>query len=114
MNSTSPRRIARAAAVALALTGLLSACGGSGSGSKDSSSAGPVTLPFWGWANGQEAVVKAFNASHKDIQIKYDTVASGGKGGYAKMQAAVKAGNGPCLGQVAIRSDDARDGGLFA
>ncbi|WNM31025.1 extracellular solute-binding protein [Streptomyces sp. Li-HN-5-11] len=98
MNSTSPRRIARAAAVALALTGLLSACGGSGSGSKDSSSAGPVTLPFWGWANGQEAVVKAFNTSHKDVRLKYTKVTD-----QLTMQKqltnAVKAGNAPCLVQ---------------
>lgn len=95
MNSTSPRRrLARAIAVGIALTGLLSACGGSGSG--DASSSGPVTLQFWGWANGQEAVVKAFNAGHKDVQLKYTKVTD-----QLTMQKqltnAVKAGNAPCL-----------------
>ncbi|WP_405722917.1 extracellular solute-binding protein [Streptomyces sp. NBC_01537] len=95
MNSTSPRRrLTRAIAVGIALTGLLSACGGSGSG--DASSAGPVTLQFWGWANGQEAVVKAFNAAHKDVQLKYTKVTD-----QLTMQKqltnAVKAGNAPCL-----------------
>lgn len=97
MNSTSPRRrFARAAVAGLALTGLLSACGGSGSGDKASS--GPVTLPFWGWANGQDAVVRAFNAAHKDIKLKYTKVTD-----QLTMQKqltnAVKAGNAPCLVQ---------------
>ncbi|MEV6130203.1 extracellular solute-binding protein [Streptomyces violaceusniger] len=97
MNVTSPRRrFARAAAVGLALTGLLSACGGSGSGG--TSSSGPVTLPYWGWANGQDAVVKAFNASHKDIKLTYTKVTD-----QLTMQKqltnAVKAGNAPCLVQ---------------
>jgi multiple sugar transport system substrate-binding protein len=95
MNSTSPRtKFARAAVAGIALTGLLSACGGSGDG--DSSASGPVTLPFWGWANGQEALVKAFNASHEDIQLKYTKVTD-----QLTMQKqltnAVKAGDAPCL-----------------
>ncbi|WP_460070673.1 ABC transporter substrate-binding protein [Streptomyces sp. YKOK-I1] len=95
MNSTSPRRrFAHAAVAGLALTGLLTACGGSDDG--DSSASGPVTLPFWGWANGQETVVKMFNASHKDIQLKYTKVTD-----QLTMQKqlanAVKAKNAPCL-----------------
>ncbi|MEW1640954.1 extracellular solute-binding protein [Streptomyces sp. NPDC091219] len=98
MNSTSPRRkFARAAVAGLALTGLLSACGG-GSGSEDKASSGPVTLPFWGWANGQDAVVRAFNAAHKDVRLKYTKVTD-----QLTMQKqltnAVKAGNAPCLVQ---------------
>ncbi|MEU6261188.1 extracellular solute-binding protein [Streptomyces sp. NPDC047043] len=98
MNFTSPRRrFAHAAVAGLALTGLLSACGGSDSGD-DAKSSGPVTLPFWGWANGQEAVAKAFNASHKDIKLKYTKVTD-----QLTMQKqltnAVKAGNAPCLVQ---------------
>ncbi|WP_210579313.1 ABC transporter substrate-binding protein [Streptomyces sp. GESEQ-4] len=98
MNFTIPRRRFASAAVAgIALAGLLSACGGSGSDSGEDSS-GPVTLDFWGWANGQEAVVKAFNASHKDVQLKYTKVTD-----QLTMQKqltnAVKAGNAPCLVQ---------------
>ncbi|KUL23033.1 ABC transporter substrate-binding protein [Streptomyces regalis] len=99
MNFTSPRRRFASAAVAgIALTGLLAACGGSDSSDSDSGSdaSGPVTLDFWGWANGQEAVVKAFNASHKDVQLKYTKVTD-----QLTMQKqltnAVKAGNAPCL-----------------
>ncbi|GHH80904.1 ABC transporter substrate-binding protein [Streptomyces capitiformicae] len=98
MNSTSPRRrFARIAVAGLALTGLLSACGGSDSADDSpADSSGPVTLDFWGWANGQEAVVKAFNAGHKDVQLKYTKVTD-----QLTMQKqltnAVKAGNAPCL-----------------
>ncbi|ELS57528.1 ABC transporter substrate-binding protein [Streptomyces viridochromogenes] len=97
MNFTSPRRrFASAAVAAIALTGLLAACGGSGSSDSESKAAGPVTLDFWGWANGQEAVVKAFNSSHKDVQLKYTKVTD-----QLTMQKqltnAVKAGNAPCL-----------------
>jgi multiple sugar transport system substrate-binding protein len=98
MNSSSPRRkFARAAVAGIALTGLLSACGGSDSGDDGKSkSSGPVTLDFWGWANGQEAVVKAFNASHKDVQLKYTKVTD-----QLTMQKqltnALKAKNAPCL-----------------
>ncbi|RSN19363.1 ABC transporter substrate-binding protein, partial [Amycolatopsis sp. WAC 01416] len=98
MNFTSPRRrFAHAAVAGLALTGLLSACGGSGDDASSGSS-GTVTLPFWGWANGQEAVVKAFNASHKDVKLKYTKITD-----QLTMQKqltnAVKAGNAPCLVQ---------------
>ncbi|MFJ9154143.1 ABC transporter substrate-binding protein [Streptomyces sp. NPDC102270] len=95
MNPTRSRRIQAAAAAALALAALATACGG---GSGDKQSSGPVTLPFWGWANGQEAVVKAFNASHKDVKLKYTKVTD-----QLTMQKqltnAVKAGNAPCLAQ---------------
>ncbi|MFI2207325.1 ABC transporter substrate-binding protein [Streptomyces sp. NPDC020192] len=99
MNFTSPRRrFATAAVAGIALTGLLAACGGSGSGDGASKSSGPVTLDYWGWANGQEAVVKAFNASHKDVKLKYTKITD-----QLTMQKqltnAVKAGNAPCLVQ---------------
>ncbi|MFE2482256.1 ABC transporter substrate-binding protein [Streptomyces mirabilis] len=98
MNFTSSRRrFAHVAVASVALTGLLSACGGSNSGD-DTKSSGPVTLPFWGWANGQDAVVKAFNAAHKDVKLKYTKVTD-----QLTMQKqltnAVKAGNAPCLVQ---------------
>ncbi|AEM84364.1 ABC transporter substrate-binding protein [Streptomyces violaceusniger] len=100
MNSHSTRRRFASAAVAgIALAGLLTACGGSDPGDDGPSGAsGPVTLPFWGWANGQEAVVKAFNGSHKDVRLKYTKVTD-----QLTMQKqltnAVKAGNAPCLVQ---------------
>ncbi|MGW5650525.1 ABC transporter substrate-binding protein [Streptomyces humi] len=97
MKSITPRvRVLHATVAGLALTGLLTACGGSGSGNDTKSAGQPVTLPYWGWANGQEAVVKAFNASHKDIKLQYTKVTD-----QLTMQKqlsnALKAGNAPCL-----------------
>ena len=94
----TPRRAPRALRITAALTAsalsmtLLAACG---SGGGDSAGGGPVTLTFWGWAKGTEDVVKAFNASHKDVQITFEQIPSGNAGGYAKISNAVKAGNAP-------------------
>ncbi|MDT0317035.1 ABC transporter substrate-binding protein [Streptomyces millisiae] len=90
------RRPAFAGALcALALTN--SACGGGG-GDAGASSDGPVTVSFWGWANGHEALVDAFNASHDDIRIEY----AKGTDATTMMQQltnAFEAGDAPCLFQ---------------
>jgi multiple sugar transport system substrate-binding protein len=89
------RRLVRSAAVALACTGLLAACSSSGSTAK---SAGPVTVTYWGWANGQNLVAQQFNATHKDVQIKYTKIADQATE-QQELTNAVKAGNAPCLFQ---------------
>ncbi|MES1169192.1 MAG: sugar ABC transporter substrate-binding protein, partial [Leifsonia sp.] len=96
MKKSAAIRLAGAAgAVAL---GLMSLAGCSGStGSTDTSS---KTVTFWGWAPGYADAVKAFNASHKDVTVKYQEVQPGSKGGYQKMLNAVTANNAPCLAQV--------------
>ncbi|GHB07730.1 ABC transporter substrate-binding protein [Streptomyces chryseus] len=86
------------AATALAV---LTACGGSGTEDKKSAAPGsdgkPVSITFWGWAKGSKEVVDAFNASQKNIRVKYEEIPSGNAGGYAKISNAVKAGNAPDL-----------------
>ena len=62
--------------------------------------AGAANISFWGWAPGYADSVKAFNASHPSIQVKYTEVSPGAKGGYEKMLTAVKAGTAPCVAQV--------------
>lgn len=89
------RRLVRSAAVALACTGLLAACSSSGSTAK---SAGPVTVTYWGWANGQNLVAQQFNATHKDVQITYTKIADQATE-QQELTNAVKAGNAPCLFQ---------------
>ncbi|MCX4695338.1 ABC transporter substrate-binding protein [Streptomyces sp. NBC_01408] len=83
-----------AAAVSLAL--LTSAC--AGSDSPASAAAGdegkPVTLTYWTWTSGAEAAAAAFNASHKDIQVKFSQIPSGADG-YSKISNAIKAGDAP-------------------
>ncbi|WP_329117058.1 ABC transporter substrate-binding protein [Streptomyces sp. NBC_01353] len=86
-------RVIAGTATALAV---LTACGG-GEGGTDAASNGPVTITFWGWAKGSKDVVDAFNASHKNIQVKFEEIPSGNAGGYAKISNAVKAGNAPDL-----------------
>ncbi|CAM5369964.1 ABC transporter substrate-binding protein [Streptomyces narbonensis] len=90
------------AATASALA-VLTACGGSGADSANKP-AGPVTITFWGWAKGSKDVVDAFNASHTDIQVKFEEIPSGTAGGYAKISNAVKAGNAPDLVSIEYSS----------
>ncbi|MDI2125498.1 ABC transporter substrate-binding protein [Yinghuangia seranimata] len=104
------RRVA--AAISVAALAALAACSSddsndakSGSAASQSSGAGggkgdTAQLEFWGWAPGYDKVVEAFNASHPDVHVTFNKIDPGSKGGYAKMLAAVKAGNAPCLGQV--------------
>ncbi|MGW6912901.1 ABC transporter substrate-binding protein [Kitasatospora sp. NPDC054939] len=88
-------RVVGACALALAATG----CSVSEPGS-DTGPSGKASITFWGWAPGYEDAVRAFNAGHPDIEVTYQTVQPGAKGGYQKVLNAVKAGNAPCLAQV--------------
>ncbi|MYV99160.1 extracellular solute-binding protein [Streptomyces sp. SID3343] len=102
------RQTARNAAVAATIAALtaLTACGSdSDSGDKKDNGgtaarSGSAQLDFWGWNPAYEKAVSAFNASHPDIKVTYNKVEPGSKGGYAKMLAAVKANNAPCLAQM--------------
>ncbi|MFF5787787.1 ABC transporter substrate-binding protein [Streptomyces sp. NPDC012693] len=93
-------RVIAGTATALAV---LTACGGGGDDTANKS-AGPVTITFWGWAKGSKDVVDAFNASHTDIQVKFEEIPSGTAGGYAKISNAVKAGNAPDLVSIEYSS----------
>ncbi|MFB6955599.1 ABC transporter substrate-binding protein [Streptomyces sp. NPDC056309] len=86
-------------AAALVLTA--AACGGGGG---DKAAGGTVHLEFWGWAPGYDKSAELFNATHKNIQVTFKKLPSGGQGGYDKMLSAVKAGNAPCLAQVGFES----------
>jgi multiple sugar transport system substrate-binding protein len=90
-------RIAATVTAAAVSASLLAACGSSSSphSAGTSASSGPVTITFWAWAKGTQDVVNAFNASHKDVQVKFEQIPSGVAGGYAKISDAVKAGNAP-------------------
>ncbi|MFH9722774.1 ABC transporter substrate-binding protein [Streptomyces sp. NPDC017254] len=93
-------RVIAGTATALAV---LTACGGSGDDTANKPT-GPVTITFWGWAKGSKDVVDAFNASHTDIQVKFEEIPSGTAGGYAKISNAVKAGNAPDLVSIEYSS----------
>jgi multiple sugar transport system substrate-binding protein len=59
-----------------------------------------VNLTFWSWVPGVDKAVALWNSTHPDVQVKLEKIPPGGAGGYAKMHAAVKAGNAPDLAQV--------------
>ena len=61
------------------------------------------TLEFWGWNPAYESMVNEWNATH-ERQVKFELTASGSAGGYTRMQAAVTAGNAPCLAQFGNES----------
>ncbi len=82
-----------AATAALAAVIPLAACSSSNSDSDSGSSSSPVTITFQTWVPNIQKAVDAFNSSHKDIKVKLQTITAGPDGGYAKMLAAVKAGN---------------------
>ncbi|KUL32636.1 ABC transporter substrate-binding protein [Actinoplanes awajinensis] len=64
------------------------------------SSGGPVTLNFTSWIPNIEDVVKVWNDSHPNIQVKVQTGPNGNGGTYQNFFNQLKAGNAPDLGQI--------------
>lgn len=93
-------------ATALAVAAVLSVTACSGSSAKKSgktSSLKPgqkVNLQFWSWVPGIDKAVDLWNTEHPDIHVTLQKIPAGSSGGYAKMHAALKAGNAPDLAQV--------------
>ncbi|MGW1888794.1 ABC transporter substrate-binding protein [Streptomyces sp. NPDC002004] len=91
-----------AAAVAAGLG--LAGCGDSGDGG-GTKPAGrrkgeKITLTFWSWVPGMEKTVDLWNGRNPDVQVKLEKVSAVNGAQYAKMHAAIKAGNPPDLGQI--------------
>jgi multiple sugar transport system substrate-binding protein len=94
-----------------AVTGalLVAGCGSSGNGSDASSAAPsttassggqPVELHFASWVPNIRNAVDLFNRAHSDVHVTLDDMTAGPDGGYAKLLAAVRAGNAPDVAQV--------------
>jgi len=101
------RRTGRRLVAILAACGLaagIAACGSSSGSSKSAASGaakgGVVHLTFWSWVPGIAQQVKMFNKSHPDIQVNLLQTPTGAQGTYAKMFAAIKAGDAPDVGQL--------------
>jgi multiple sugar transport system substrate-binding protein len=73
---------------------------GSSTGSGNSTSAQKVNLTFWQWVPGMDKAVALWNSTHPNIHVTLQNIPSGGAGGYAKIHAALKAGNAPDLAQI--------------
>ena len=87
----------------VALVGLAAAALAGCAGSTGSPEPSPEPIEFWAWAPGYAEAVDLWNSTH-DQKVVFETTPSGSKGGYTKVQAAAKAGNGPCLAQVGNES----------
>lgn len=99
MKLTSPGRSLAAVAVLGLAAAALTAC----AAPTDAQEPSAEPIQFWGWAPGYAEAVDLWNSTHEQ-KVVFETTPSGSKGGYAKVQAAAKAGNGPCLAQVGNES----------
>jgi multiple sugar transport system substrate-binding protein len=101
MNRWGHRRRGVGLVAGLVLALSLTACSGSDDDDNDGSGPGEkVELTFWSWVPGIDKAVALWNEENPDIQVKLGDKTVGSQGGYAKMHAAVKAGNAPDLAQV--------------
>jgi multiple sugar transport system substrate-binding protein len=71
----------------------LAACGGTDSGGSGTKSEANV-ITFRSFVKASDVVTAAFNKTHKDFQVKWENVPSGGDY-YTKLASSVKAGNVP-------------------
>ncbi|MHA3838050.1 ABC transporter substrate-binding protein [Terrabacter sp. AAH1] len=109
------RRVVRLAALLVAPAMLAAACSsssgsdsgstGAGAGGQTSAAAcaptgGKVSLQFWTWVPGMDAVVAKWNAKNPDIQVAVKNTPAGNAGTYQNMFNSLKAGTAPDLGQV--------------
>ena len=88
------RRSVLAAMTALPLTGAVSACSG-GKGASSARTGSTTRITFWSALRGSQEVVDAFNRTHRNVQVEFQQIPSGGQGGYAKLSNAARAGNAP-------------------
>jgi multiple sugar transport system substrate-binding protein len=80
---------------------MTTACsGGSPSPGAASSGGGQATITLWDWVDSSEAISK-FEASHANIKVNLDLVSARD---YAKMFAAIKAGNAPDVGLIELNT----------
>lgn len=99
------QRTLYAGVAALASLGLLAGCSNGGSPAPEAptenqSDAASVDEPsgeitFWTAVASMGPVVDAFNASQDQIKVNYEEIPNGANGGYAKILAALEAGEGP-------------------
>lgn len=78
----------------------VAACSSSGSGDSSVKPGQKVDMTFWSWVPGVDQAVALWNTQNPDIHVTLQKIPSGSSGGYAKMHAALKAGNAPDLAQV--------------
>jgi multiple sugar transport system substrate-binding protein len=93
----APGRIATALCAVALLAGCAASSGSSASGDTGTAQH-PVTITVWDWVNSSQAI-SLFEKTHPGIKVKLDLVPAGAPT-YAKMFAAIKAGNAPDVGLI--------------
>ncbi|WP_217140346.1 ABC transporter substrate-binding protein [Streptomyces sp. AC627_RSS907] len=93
------RRSVLAAMAAVPLTGAASACSGE-NGASSARTSSTTRITFWSALRGSQQVVDAFNRTHRNIQVEFQQIPSGGQGGYAKLSNAARAGNAPDVATI--------------
>ncbi len=88
------RRTVLTALTALPAAGALSACSSGGSPASGGVR-GKKTLTFWSALRGSQEVVDEFNRTHDRLQVVFEQIPAGDRGGYAKLSNAARAGNAP-------------------
>ncbi|MFG2400591.1 ABC transporter substrate-binding protein [Streptomyces lydicus] len=98
------RRTVLGGAAALAAGFALAGCGDSGDGDgrapRERKKGQKINLTFWSWVPGIDKPVDLWNRKNPEVQVKVEKVSAVNGEQYAKMHAAVKAGNPPDLGQI--------------
>ncbi|MFE2184552.1 ABC transporter substrate-binding protein [Streptomyces sp. NPDC059455] len=99
----TPRRAVLGGAAAAAAGFALAGCGSDGDGGdepKDRKKGEKITLTFWSWVPGIDKPVALWNSKNPEVRVKVEKVSAVDGAQYAKMHAAIKAGNPPDLGQI--------------
>lgn len=99
-----PRRTVLGGAAALAAGFALAGCGDGGDADgkepRERKKGQRIQLTFWSWVPGIDKPVDLWNRKNPEVQVKVEKVSAVNGEQYAKMHAAVKAGNPPDLGQI--------------
>lgn len=99
-----PRRTVLGGAAALAAGFALAGCGDGGGADgkepRERKKGQRIQLTFWSWVPGIDKPVDLWNRKNPEVQVKVEKVSAVNGEQYAKMHAAVKAGNPPDLGQI--------------
>lgn len=95
--SMSRVRVSRVGIALLCAVLLLAGCSGPAPSGRTGDG---VELEFWTWVPGIEKAVAMWNARHPDVQVKVNVIPAGERGGYAKIQSALKSGTAPDLAQI--------------
>ncbi|MFD5074644.1 ABC transporter substrate-binding protein [Streptomyces sp. NPDC058371] len=93
------RRSLLTACTAASLTGMVSGCTRSTSGSSQGTR-GATRITFWSALRGSQEVVDEFNRTHDRVQVDFQQIPTGGQGGYAKLSNAARAGNAPDVATI--------------